>query len=147
MTKPMLYILVGTPGSGKTWVMDRLGDKYHTIHHDDPANGGLKGESGYIETIVKAVKTSDKTVVAEKPFSLSKLKDPLEALGIKVKPIFILETPETTTKRYEDREGKSIPKGHLTRIDTYRQRAKDLKAFSGTSEEVLDFLKLRHVPK
>lgn len=46
-----------------------------------------------------------------------------------------------TRARYEAREGKPIPKGHLTRIQTYLDRADELGAFMGTSEQVLTHLK------
>jgi polyphosphate kinase 2 (PPK2 family) len=95
----------------------------------------------YVHEIIKAATNSDKPVLAEAPFSISQTKDPLEAHGIKVIPVFIAEDPEVITERYKNREKKPIPKGHLTRQQTYAQRAKQWKAFSGTSGEVLEHLK------
>lgn len=133
-----VYLVVGCPGSGKSWVCDQLKDQFHYVHHDLYMD--MTGPV-YVHEIIKAATTSDKPVLAEAPFSISKTKDPLEAHGIKVIPVFIAEDPEVITDRYKNREKKPIPKGHLTRQNTYAQRAKLWKAFSGTSSEVLAHLK------
>lgn len=147
--KQPIYLVVGTPGSGKTWVCQQLGDKFDYLPHDD-----FGDPKRYIEAIVRLAtynqsaaqfNTPDVTpanpVLIETPFSVTQIKEPLEARGYKVIPVFIIETPEVTTKRYEDRDQKPIPKGHLTRIETYKTRAKELGAFSGTAEQVLAHLR------
>lgn len=91
--------------------------------------------------IIKASRNADKPILAEAPFSISQTKEPLEEAGIKVIPVFIQEHPDVITKRYVDREGKAIPKGHLTRQQTYKVRAHEYGAFQGTSEQVLKHLK------
>lgn len=128
------YLVVGAPGSGKTTVCTQLADQFEYVPHD-------AYPKTYIQEVYNRFKNATKPLLIETPFSVSGIIDPLTKAGINVVPVFIIETPEVTTKRYEAREGKPIPKGHLTRIETYKQRAKDLKAFSGTSNEVLSYLK------
>lgn len=145
MIKPsVIYIIVGTPGSGKTWVCNQLEDKFRVAHHDEHHLGGFKGfggEDGYVKELARLARLGDRPVLGETPFSLSKIMEPLLAMGFDVRPVFILESEVVTRERYLSRMGKRIPQGHLTRIRTYRLRAKELKAPSGTSREILDYLK------
>jgi hypothetical protein len=132
--KPV-YLVIGVPGSGKTWVCERLSSYFHVVPHDEHINGQ------YVRAIADAAGEVARPVLAEAPFSISQTVEPLEARGIRVIPVFIIEDVDTLSERYREREGKEIPQGHLTRQETYRQRAEQWDAFSGTSEEVLDFLK------
>lgn len=133
----MIYILVGVPGSGKTWVTDQLKDDYVVVEQDDYI--GLD----YAKSLLHVWRdTPDgKDIIANTPFGLSKLMEDLE--DYKVEAVFIIENQVVLSKRYSDRTSKTIPKGHITRQDTYRQRARDLNAYSGTSEQVLQYLKGR----
>lgn len=132
-----IYLLVGAPGSGKSWVADQVKHKFIYLPHDKHPDNYLE----HIKLNVSLTYFSGADLLIETPFSVSEYTKPLTELGAKVVPVFILETPEVTAKRYLEREGKPIPKGHLTRIQTYTKRAKELKAFSGTSLEVLEHLK------
>lgn len=134
MTK--VYLVVGTPGSGKTWVCNQLKDKFKYLPHDE-----YPKEVQYLNEVKRLARISDKPVLIETPFSVRQIVDPLTTIGIDVIPVFILENPDVVASRYKKREGKAIPQGHLTRIQTYRQRAKEMNAFSGNSQEVLDHLK------
>lgn len=136
--RQFIYILVGTPGSGKTWVSDQLKDKFRCMPHDIH---GLDGAENYVNTLAKAAIDSDRPILAETPFSLSQIQEPLEIAGFAVRPVFIIESREVTKERYEKREGKPIPSGHLTRIATYLERAKAQNAKHGTSEEILNHLR------
>ena len=129
-----IYLVVGAPGSGKTTVCNQLTNEFEYIPHD------LYPKT-YIPEVLKRVKMASKPLLIETPFSVSKVMEPLNQAGYNVIPVFIIETPEVTSKRYFEREGKQIPQGHLTRIETYKQRANELKAFQGTSEQVLNHLK------
>jgi predicted kinase len=129
--KPV-YLLVGCPGSGKSWVSSQLKSKFKVVEHDHH-------RTGYVEAVAKAAKESP--VLANTPFGVSKLMEDLSSKGIPVIPVFILEAERTISERYSKREGRPIPQGHLTRQHTYRERAQELKAFSGTSEQVLEHLK------
>lgn len=134
----MIYLVVGTPGSGKTWVCKQLEDKFDYLAHDD-----FPDTKSYVSNILRLLDMTDKSILIETPFSVSQIIEPLSKEGYEVIPVFIIETPEVTSKRYEDREGKPIIVGHLTRINTYIQRAIELKAFKGTSDEVLAFLRTK----
>jgi uridine kinase len=133
-----IYLVVGTPGSGKTWVCNQLKDKYDYLPHDDFSN-----DLSYVSATARLADFSDKTVLIETPFSVTQIVQPLMLRGYVVTPVFIIEDEETTRNRYKSRENKDIPKGHLTRIQTYRDRAAELGAFSGTSEEVLAHLRTK----
>lgn len=139
-----IFILVGASGSGKTWIANQITDKYTYVPHD---KYGLKSNQDYIKAISAIANASQKPVVCDTPFSLSQIQDPLSEMGYMVRPIFVVETPSTTRQRYEaryttERKGQEImPKGHLSRIETYRKRAEELNAPVGTSSEILDYMR------
>lgn len=136
MNKQKIYLLVGTPGSGKTWVATQLRSKFSHLAHDNfPRTGD------YLEATKKTAAESSKPVLIETPFSVSQIIGPLKDSGFDVTPLFIIESEVTTKNRYAAREGKPIPAGHLTRIKTYIDRAKELGALSGTSDEILNHLR------
>lgn len=87
-----------------------------------------------------AAKCGLRPVIAETPNSISRILDPLRSLDFDVSPVFIIETPEITRDRYGAREGKLIPKQHLSLIKTYTQRAITMGAPHGTSEQILRYL-------
>lgn len=132
------YLIIGCPGSGKTWVCEQLTQLFEYVKHDsfigEPAEA-------YVEAILDASEMATKPLLCEAPFSISQIKDPLENAGLTVIPIFILEDEEVIADRYYNRERKPIPQGHLTRQETYRRRAIEWGAFAGTSRSVLQYLK------
>lgn len=123
-----IYLIVGVPGSGKTWVCKQLTAKFDYLPHDDFPN-----PKAYIAAIKRLSSFATKPILIETPFSVSQYMESLNVI-----PVFIIETPEITKNRYETRDNKPIPQGHLSRINTYIERANELKAFKGTSQEVLD---------
>jgi uridine kinase len=131
-----VFILVGSPSSGKTWVSSQLRGKFQVIEHDHYSN---KGE--YIRELGNAAKAGDKPILGNTPFGLSEIMESLQDRGLEVKPVFIIEDPNVLKQRYQQRDGKEIPQGHLTRQNTYLERARELNAFFGTSSEVLNHLK------
>lgn len=135
-----IYLVVGTPGSGKTWVCEQLTDKFAYLAHDEFIDAGT---DAYVKAAARLADYANTPVLIETPFSVSKIFEPLTKMGYQVTPVFIIESPAVTTKRYEDREKKPIPSGHLSRINTYITRAKEHKAFMGTSQAVLDYLKTK----
>lgn len=137
MSKPKVHMVIGVPSAGKTWVCNQLKEKFHHIAHDD----FIKAPISYVNAIIQAAKNATKPILIEAPFSISQTKEPLEKAGIEIKPWFIIEKPEVLIDRYESREGKPIPNGHLTRQLTYEQRAYEQNAFKGTSTEVLEKLR------
>lgn len=132
------YMVIGCPGSGKSWVCDQLKDAFDYVHHD--LYIGMAGDV-YVQEILKRSTQAKKPLLIEAPFSISKIKDPLEQMGFEITPVFIQEDPSLIADRYKRRENKEIPKGHLTRQETYKSRADEWKAFKGTSNEVLEHLK------
>lgn len=129
-----VILLVGTPGVGKSWVAAQLRNKYNVLEHDNFKHGG------YADAIVNAAKLGKKPVLANTPFGMSSIVAALTDAGITVVPVFIVEADNVVAQRYMQREGKPIPKGHVTRQRTYLERAKALGAFVGTSSEVLEYL-------
>jgi hypothetical protein len=132
-----IYLVVGVPCAGKTWVAENLAEAFHLVPHDDYTDDGGRG---YVPALVSAARAADRPVLAETPFSVSQIMGPVAEYGLTVVPVFILEEAEELRRRYREREGKEIPRGHLTRQETYAQRAASLGAFSGTAEEVLGHL-------
>jgi len=130
-----VYLVIGCPGAGKSWVCEQLRELYDYVRHDDYMDGG------YVDAIIRQHAIAAKPLLIETPFSVSQIKEPLEKKGLQVVPVFILEAPEVVSARYLKREGVIIPTGHLTRQLTYRQRAKDWHAFHGTAEQILEFLR------
>jgi hypothetical protein len=131
-----IYLLVGVPGSGKTWVANQLKDKYSVLAHDD-----FKNTNNYIRSIIEYDKASLKPIIVETPFSMSQILEPLDAAGLDVTPVIIYDTPKQIAEQYFNREKKDIPQGHLTRNETYYMRAHNHGYFIGNSFQVLEHLK------
>lgn len=134
MTQP-IYLVIGCPGSGKSWVCEQLRDQYAYVRHDDYLNGG------YLDAIKTIHKVTTKPLLIETPFSISQVKDPLEKAALPVVPVFIQEHHDVIRKRYRERGSGDLPAGHLARQLTYRQRAQLWQSFQGTSQQVLEYLK------
>ena len=131
-----VVLLIGVPGSGKSWVASQLTSQYKYLPHDQFIT------SDYLRAIVAAYQMPDpKPLLVETPFSITKFFEGLAPHGIEITPVFIIESKEVLATRYFDRSGKYILGGHLTRQKTYEERAKQLQSFSGTSQEVLTHLK------
>lgn len=139
-----LYMLVGCPGSGKSWVANQMKSKMDYIAHDN----FIKTPTTYLNHILSHLKDKkgDSPLLIETPFSISQLKEPLESRGVDVECVFIQEQDQVIRSRYETREGKPIPSGHLTRQQTYAERAKTTGSFHGTSNQVLDYLNSKADP-
>jgi len=130
-----VYLVIGCPGAGKSWVCEQLRELYDYVRHDDYMDGG------YVDAIIRQHAIATKPLLTETPFSVSQIMKPLQKMGLGVTPLFILETNEVISARYLKREGVPIPAGHLTRQITYTQRAHELYAFRGTAEQVLEYLR------
>jgi predicted ATPase len=133
-----VYLVIGCPGAGKSWVCDQLAGTYNYVHHDLRVD--MTGPA-YVKAICAAAEDSTKPLLAEAPFSVSQTKEPLEKLGFDVVPVVIQETQGVIEGRYLKRENKKIPPGHITRQSTYLDRAKQWKCFTGTSSQVLEHLR------
>ena len=131
-------MVIGCPGSGKSWVCDQLKENFDYVHHD--LFIGMAGDA-YVNEILKRAESAKRPLLIEAPFSISQIKDPLERAGFEITPVFIQEDHAVISDRYRTREKKEIPKGHLTRQNTYLQRADEWRSFKGSSAQVLEHLK------
>lgn len=141
-----IWLVCGVPGSGKTWVCEQLQDRFHYVAHDQYIAPKALKESPigrHKAALIKAALKEVKPIIGEVPFMMSIMINELRAAGMTVHPVFVLENEGTVRTRYEKREKKPIPKQHITRIKTVGLRAKEYGFFSGTSEEVLRYLKAK----
>lgn len=135
-----IYLVVGCPGSGKSWVCEQLVDRFNYIPHDSFM--GKRGD--YLVAIeAEARKTrTTKPILIETPFSISEPKEPLEKKGYKVETVFIIESSDTILCRYFSRHHSPMDHSRLLKQqDTFKIRSVEYKSFSGTSRQVLDHLK------
>lgn len=130
-----VYLIVGVPASGKSWVCEQLTNQYEYVRHDDSIGGD------YLTAIRERAETATKPLLTETPFSITQIMGPLTDDGFTVVPVFIIEPSVVLARRYRQREGKPIIAGHLTRQDTYRQRAVDGGFFVGTSDDVVAYMR------
>jgi len=152
--KPV-YLVIGVPGSGKSWVCRQLTDTFHYVPHDKAwthptqkpvpaaeadAEWPKGAKSNHLEVLLRAAKTATKPVITEVPFGERRLRDQLSAAGVKVHPVFVVTDPDTVARRFLHREGKRPQPGTMKRAADMQARAKDWHAFAGTSQEVLDHL-------
>jgi hypothetical protein len=131
--KPV-HLLVGVPGSGKSWVAKQIKDAYNYVQHDTcPVN-----QYAHLLQRESQDRDGNKPILAEAPFRASILLEELRYLGVPVKTYHLNETEPKVRVRYEMREGHPIPKQHITNLHKYAKRQWDN---SGTSEEILAKLK------
>lgn len=132
MLNKTLFLLCGVPGSGKTWVIGQVKDKYTHISHDIFTRAQL----------VFLARTSDKwPIIIDCPFAEREFRDQLLDASLNVIPIFIVEEPDIVRARYESREKKPVAANVLTRALTIQNRAIEWNAKYGTSSEILAHLK------
>jgi hypothetical protein len=134
-----VILLVGVPGVGKSTITRQLGDRYIIAEHDN----FIGREADYAPAVARLAHGNDRPVVANTPFGMTDLVAALEVLGCQVEPVFVIERDEVVSARYQMREGRPIPKGHLSRQRTYAARARETGAFAGTADEVLQHLLAR----
>lgn len=134
-----VYLICGVPGSGKTWVCKQLTDKFHYVEHDK--------HDGDLVSMTELYARGSCPVLLDCPFNERELRRKLEMRGIKVVPYFVVEHPDTVKERYEAREGRPIPKQHLTRARSIMEKVEEWQAPYGDSESVLKMLKELHGPQ
>lgn len=133
--KPKVYLLCGVPASGKSWVADQVKDKFTYIPHDKYTRHEL------LLRAISEINKNEKNVLIDCPFDERTLRTELESYGIEVLPIFIVESPDLIYSRYMKREGKPPAQNVLTRALSIRHKIEEWSAASGTSEEILKYLK------
>lgn len=134
--KPVVYLVCGVPGSGKTFVCTQLKEKFNYMPHDMHFNEDMMHVVERYHSERPGV-----PVITECPFAERKARDVLEAAGFEVRPFFVIETREVVAERFAARENKPASQAALTRAGTIIERAKEWNAPYGKSEEVLELLK------
>lgn len=137
MMKQPVLLLCGVPGSGKTWVLSQLGDKFAIVQNDDYIGHSKAHLSGAVALAANGMRP----VLVDCPFGEREFRDALEAHGLEVYPFFIVESPAVVAERYRAREGKSAGKATLTRAVSIAERAAEWGAPAGTAEETLEHLR------
>lgn len=64
-----------------------------------------------------------------------------------VKAVVVDEPDAVIAARYFQRGGRVIPPQHLSRQHTYRQRARQIGAFTGSAVQVIEWLRARAATK
>lgn len=133
MAQPVLLIC-GVSGSGKTWVCRQLADKFTYVPHD-------VFFEAIPQVVAHAAKNSTKPIITECPFGERLIRESMEKRGLRVVPFFVIEEPSLVRARYMAREKKELPKNAWTRATSIIERAKEWGAISGTSTEILNYLR------
>jgi Zn ribbon nucleic-acid-binding protein len=124
-----VFVVAGCSGSGKSWVCNQLTDKAGYISHDK-----IKGN------VDAAIDSNSLNIVMYDPtVKVSTFINRHDHL-YNIRAVFILETDLVVEERIKKRGGiftKHIVKRNLE----MRKRAAKYGEFSGTSQEVLDYLK------
>ena len=144
-------------GSGKSWVCRQLGQRFRYVQHDrcwsypttPPPEGSTDpqwGPRGSVSTHLAELKQAahgERPVITEVPFGERQLREQLEAAGVARFRCSWSRISATITARYLRREGCPPSDGVLTRAKNLEARAREWRAFAGSSSEVLAHLK-RH---
>lgn len=128
-TKQDLFLIAGCPASGKTWICEQLTDKFSYISYDNI-------NSNY--HVYELLKNNSRPLLFDPTVKVSTF---IKRYGhlFNIKLIVIVEDETTINQRIVDRGG--------TITDTIKNRIKRMSnlskksEFSGTSTEVLDYLK------
>ena len=130
----VVTLVIGVPGSGKSWICEQLTDHYRYIRNDDH-------RFDLAETIAIAARDEPRPLLADVPFGERRLKERLTNWGLEVRPVFVLEKEAVVRERYAKREGLEALDAILHRIDGLSKRCREWGAFGGTSAEVLEYLR------
>jgi len=101
--KPIVYLICGVPGSGKTWVCEQLRDDFIYVPHDIYFTEYLPD---VMLRHVEEYGDRRQAYVTECPFGERIAREQLEAAGFEVRPFFVIEEPDVVAQRYSKREGK-----------------------------------------
>lgn len=129
MTKPVLYIVAGCSGSGKSWVCKQLTDKFDYVSYDS------NRKKHHLDLLLAP---GSKPKLYDMPIKISTfIKRHSDQFDIKA--VFILETDEAIRTRIEARGGTWTH--YLARRNKIMgRRAAKYGVFSGSSRDVLAYL-------
>ena len=127
-----VHLLVGVPGSGKSWVAERVGDGFEHIAHDEHA------ARDYARVLAERARAGGKPILAEAPFRVGVLQAMLTAHRVPVKSYYLDVDQETAKRQYEARTGKAFPEQHARNLERYAMRDWDHR---GSADAMLEKLK------
>lgn len=133
--KPILYLVCGLSGSGKTWICNQLLNNFEYLASDSSS------KKNHLTKLLELSKNG-KPLLYDLSVSISTfIKKNTETFDIQ--PVFIIETKDVILERLKQRgTGTNISDSRLIAID---KRTIKYGVFSGTSDEVLAYLKSRIV--
>jgi len=131
-----VYLICGVPGSGKSWVCNQVKDQFTYIEHDKAPSTKMLAR-----TAANKAQESTKPLLIDCPFNETEVRHALKVLGLQVTPVFIVEHPDKVNAQYSKREGKPTPANVLTRASSIANKAHEWNALSGTSKQILEYLK------
>ncbi len=124
---PLVYVLTGCFASGKSWISNQLHHKFHIVDYDTNKKFNFTNPPDF-----------KKPVLYELPMKVSTfLNENQETLNLKL--VVITHDYETIINNLQSRGGtinKNSIKNRITRMKTLAKSS----IFSGTSNEVLNFL-------
>lgn len=129
--KPIVYMVCGVSGAGKSWVCDQLTDKFYYVSYDN------NRKNKHIDLLLN--NTTDKPALYDPMIKISTFIK-RNSFQFDIRPVFIIEKEEVVRERLEGRGGEFTPY-IITRMNAMNKRNAKYGIFSGTSQEVLDYLK------
>jgi hypothetical protein len=128
-----VHLIVGVPGSGKSWVADKLQKRFEHVPHDEhPARD-------YAKVLAERARAEGtREILAEAPFRAAHLQEMLAAHHVKVHTYYLDVPSATAREQYESRTGKTFPEQHARNLERYASRDWDHR---GSAEELLETLK------
>lgn len=129
---PVVYLVTGTFGAGKTWICNQLKDYAHYFAYD------LNRRNSHFSSLCNPP-DFDKPQLYDRNINVNKfMKDSKGILD--VRPVFILESEDVIRTRLAHRGGQFTPavKKKMARMEFLARR---YAVFSGTASECLEFLK------
>jgi group I intron endonuclease len=130
--KPIVYMVCGLSGSGKSWVCNQLSNMCNYVSFDNTS------KDKHIELLIEAGKAG-KTSLYDPTIGVSSfIKHNSDKFDIR--PTFIIELKNIISARLEARGGM-WREGMDNRLKSMDKRTIRYGVFHGTSQEVLDYLK------
>lgn len=73
-----IYLLIGCPGAGKSFVVERVKDRFEVVPRDDHLD---LDDRQYARLAGRTARTATRPVLIETGYSISAVREPLLALG------------------------------------------------------------------
>jgi hypothetical protein len=128
-----IYLLVGAPCSGKTWIIDQAKDFAQCVEHD----ASLDNLDKYAGRVANAACAG--IVVADIPFKGEEFAAQLSKLGLDVHKLYVLVRDGDLKQRYFKRNGK-LPHQYILNTNKSIMEHFQEGEFAGDSTHVLEYL-------